>query len=152
MTSVPSNVINKKLYEKAKRKVKSRVKKWPSAYASGQLVMEYKRMGGKYRGKKSTFRFGRKSRRKSRRRKSRGGLSRWFAEEWVDVCTGKPCGRKSATKSRRKYPYCRPKHRVSSRTPRTSRSLTSAQKKKLCAQKRQSPSKRMKSLRRKKSR
>ena len=37
------------------------------------------------------------------------GLTKWFAEEWVDVKTGKPCGRKSAKKSKRPYPSCRPK-------------------------------------------
>ncbi|MGB0958272.1 MAG: DUF5872 domain-containing protein [Litorivicinus sp.] len=36
-------------YARARAKVKARVKKWPSAYASGQVVQEYKRMGGKYR-------------------------------------------------------------------------------------------------------
>ena len=39
---------NPKLYARAKSIVKARVKKWPSAYASGQLVQQYKRMGGKY--------------------------------------------------------------------------------------------------------
>ena len=43
---------NPSLYAKAKAIVKKRVKKWPSAYASGQLVQQYKRMGGKYKGKK----------------------------------------------------------------------------------------------------
>ncbi len=38
-----------------------------------------------------------------------GGLGKWFGEEWTDVKTGKPCGRKSATKSKRAYPACRPK-------------------------------------------
>jgi len=39
------------------------------------------------------------------------GLTKWFAEEWIDVKTGKPCGRKSAKKgkSKRPYPSCRPK-------------------------------------------
>jgi len=41
--------------------------------------------------------------------KANGGLTKWFNEEWVDVKTGKPCGRKSATKSKRPYPSCRPK-------------------------------------------
>jgi hypothetical protein len=41
--------------------------------------------------------------------KPKGGLTKWFNEEWVDVKTGKPCGRKSATKSKRPYPSCRPK-------------------------------------------
>ena len=37
------------------------------------------------------------------------GLTKWFDEEWVDVKTGKPCGRKSAKNSKRPYPSCRPK-------------------------------------------
>lgn len=41
--------------------------------------------------------------------KPKGGLTKWFKEEWVDVKTGKECGRKSATKSNRPYPSCRPK-------------------------------------------
>ena len=41
--------------------------------------------------------------------KPKGGLTKWFNEEWIDVKTGKPCGRKSATKSKRPYPSCRPK-------------------------------------------
>lgn len=41
--------------------------------------------------------------------KSEGGLTKWFKEEWIDVKTGKPCGRKSAKKSKRPYPSCRPK-------------------------------------------
>ena len=41
--------------------------------------------------------------------KAKGGLTKWFNENWVDVKTGKPCGRKSATKSKRPYPSCRPK-------------------------------------------
>lgn len=40
---------NPSLYAKAKAMVKKRVKKWPSAYASGQLVQQYKRMGGTYK-------------------------------------------------------------------------------------------------------
>ena len=48
--------------------------------------------------------------------KPKGGLTKWFNEEWVDVKTGKPCGRKSAKKgkSKRPYPACRPK-KVASR-------------------------------------
>ena len=41
--------------------------------------------------------------------KPKGGLTKWFKEDWVDVKTGKPCGRKSATKSKRPYPSCSPK-------------------------------------------
>ena len=38
-----------------------------------------------------------------------GGLRKWFKEDWRDVSTGKKCGRKSSSKSKRKYPSCRPK-------------------------------------------
>lgn len=41
--------IDKAKYARAKAKVKARVRKFPSAYASGQIVQEYKRMGGRYR-------------------------------------------------------------------------------------------------------
>jgi hypothetical protein len=38
---------------------------------------------------------------------TKGGLGKWFAEEWIDVKTGKPCGRSKGEK--RGYPACRPK-------------------------------------------
>jgi len=41
-----------------------------------------------------------------------GGLREWFSQNkgkgWVDCKTGKPCGRKSRTKSKRGYPAGRP--------------------------------------------
>ena len=49
-----------------------------------------------------------------RKRKSStsGGLRAWFGQNkgkgWVDCKTGKPCGRKSRTKTKRGYPACRP--------------------------------------------
>jgi len=109
--------INKKLYERVKKLVKSRVKRWPSAYASGQLVRLYKKKGGKYR----YTRF--------------GNLKRWFKEKWINVCTGKPCGRKRS--SPKKYPYCRPSRRVSRKTPTTSRELSRKEIKKRCRKKHQ---------------
>jgi len=57
-----------------------------------------------------------------------GGLDRWFAEKWVDVKTGKPCGRQEGES--RAYPACRPSKRVSSKTPKTSSELSSAEKEK----------------------
>ena len=38
---------------------------------------------------------------------AKGGLGKWFGEEWTDIKTGKPCGRSSGEK--RGYPACRPK-------------------------------------------
>ena len=37
------------------------------------------------------------------------GLTKWHSEDWVDLKTGKACGRKSAKDSKRPYPSCRPK-------------------------------------------
>ncbi len=48
--NVPKNVANPALYRKAKAKAKRKFDVFPSAYASGYLVQEYKRMGGKYKG------------------------------------------------------------------------------------------------------
>mgnify|MGYP000226782284 CR=1 FL=1 len=40
---------------------------------------------------------------------SKGGLGKWFGEEWTDVKTGKECGRSGSKDSGRPYPACRPK-------------------------------------------
>ena len=58
--------------------------------------------------------------------RSSGGLTRWFKEKWVDVKTGKPCGRKKGEK--RGYPACRPSKRVSSKTPKTASEMSSSEK------------------------
>ena len=58
--------------------------------------------------------------------RSSGGLTRWFKENWVDVKTGKPCGRKKGED--RAYPACRPKKRVSSKTPKTVGEMTKSEK------------------------
>lgn len=55
-----------------------------------------------------------------------GGLDRWFAEKWVDVKTGKPCGRQEGES--RAYPACRPSRRVSSKTPKTASEMSPAEK------------------------
>jgi len=58
--------------------------------------------------------------------RSSGGLTRWFKENWVDVKTGKPCGRKKGEK--RGYPACRPSKRVSSKTPKTTGEMSASEK------------------------
>jgi len=54
-------------------------------------------------------------------------LKRWFDEKWVDVKTGKKCGRGTNEKGR-PYPACRPSKRVSSKTPKTTKELSSTEK------------------------
>jgi len=63
----------------------------------------------------------------SDKKKVRGGLGRWFAEKWVDIKTGKPCGRQEG-EERAGYPACRPTKRVSEKTPKTTMEMSSAEK------------------------
>jgi len=60
-------------------------------------------------------------------------LKRWFKEKWVDVRSGKPCGRQSGEK--RGTPYCRPSKRVSGRTPVTASEMSESQKRSRIAEK-----------------
>ena len=61
-----------------------------------------------------------------RKTKEGANLKRWFQEKWVDVRTGKPCGRKKG--EGRGTPYCRPSKRVSSKTPKTAGEMSAAEK------------------------
>ena len=61
-------------------------------------------------------------------------LDRWFKEKWVDVKTGKKCGRGKNEKGR-PYPACRPSKRVSSKTPKTTKEMSSTEKRRFKASK-----------------
>lgn len=132
---------NKALYAKVKSEAKRRFKVWPSAYASGWLVKEYKRRGGTYSGKKT----------------SKEGIGRWFEEKWINVCKlpkRVACGRPKTSLSdwKKRYPYCRPSKRITSGTPRTAKELTKAEIARRCRTKRKSPMKRVMPKSRRKSR
>lgn len=60
-------------------------------------------------------------------KKKNTGLTKWFKEDWVDLKTGKKCGRKSAKDSDRPYPACRPK--------KVAKKMTAAEKKTATAKK-----------------
>jgi len=51
-SQIPKSVANPSLYRKAKSKAKAKFDVYPSAYANAYMVKEYKKMGGKYKGKK----------------------------------------------------------------------------------------------------
>lgn len=68
-----------------------------------------------------------------RKTKKGAALKRWFDESWVDVRTGKACGRQKGEK--RGTPYCRPTKRVSSKTPKTSSEMSAAEKRKKISEK-----------------
>ena len=145
--SVPTD---KKLYSKVLNSVKSRVKVWPSAYASGQVVRQYKKEGGKYTykfgnslflspkikgclsliyGDKKLSRFGKAKKKVTRA----SGLTRWFKEKWVNVCAPKKKGKYVAcARSTKKYPYCRPSVRITSGTPKTVKELSKAKLARMC--------------------
>ena len=92
------------LYARVIAEAKKKFDLYPSAYANGWVVQEYKRRGGKYRVEKAE-----------------GGLSEWFREKWVDLSRPKagggfePCGRPDADKG--KYPKCVPASRAAKMTP-----------------------------------
>ena len=65
-----------------------------------------------------------------------GGLKRWFEEKWVDIKTGKPCGRQKG--ENRAYPACRPSNRVSDKTPKTVGEMTKSEKDKFKREKKSS--------------
>ena len=58
----------------------------------------------------------------------RGGLRKWFGENWVDIGAPKKgggykkCGRKSAKSSKRKYPKCVPASKAARMTAAQKRS------------------------------
>jgi hypothetical protein len=118
-----------KLYAAIVREAKQHFRAWPSAYASGWVVKEYKRRGGLYVGAPA---------------KSRKPLARWYREKWINVCELPkivPCGR--AVSKWGDYPYCRPSVKVSPRTPRISSSLTPEEIKARCALKKRAPRRRV---------
>lgn len=112
--------INKSLYNKVKKMADKKFVSKTGIYKSSWIVKEYKRLGGKYSGKKPSVKS--------------PGLKRWYKEKWIDLnrpirnSQGKivgyrSCGRPSL-KSKLKYPLCRPSKRVSSKTPRTYKEIS----------------------------
>tara|TARA_R110000851_G_scaffold93833_1_gene204314 strand:+ start:1846 stop:2193 length:348 start_codon:yes stop_codon:yes gene_type:complete len=99
---------NKKLYAKARAKYSSMKH---SAYKSGLVVKEYKKLGGKYSGDKP----------------KKKGLTRWFKEDWRTE-KGKKTYKEGGT-------IFRPTKRITKDTPTTMKELTPAQKKKAIAEK-----------------
>ena len=115
--SVPADP---ELYARIKAKIKREsASRWPSAYLSGHLVKTYKAAMEK-KGKKP-YKSGSPSKKSS-------SLGRWYKEDWINIKTGKKCG---DVKTKTYYPTCRPRKKITEDTPRTARSLTAEQKKKM---------------------
>lgn len=86
----------KKKLDECARKVKARVKVWPSARASQQVAKC------------------RKSKGKVNKTQKGADLKRWDKEKWENTKTGEKCGDSKKGKG-----YCRPTKKVSSKTPKT---------------------------------
>ena len=107
---------DKALHAKAVASAKRKFKVWPSAYASGYVVQQYKRLYKKKHGSMSGAFRG-------------DNLGKWFNESWVRITSsGKiagPCGGRSSKEGK---PKCLPKAKA--------QSLTTEQRKRLVARKR----------------
>lgn len=125
-------------YERVKQRIKSSVARWPNAYASGLLVQEYKRVMKEKGLPAYTDEVPRK----------KTALHRWYEEEWIDILTGKPCG---AVHNELYYPTCRPKKRVTEKSPVTATELSLQEKAKMIKTKQTAKEKTMKPIRPKKT-
>jgi len=103
MASEPSDP---SLYKRVKKRVEKQFNGVWSAYASGQLVQQYKKAYKAKHGPRSSPYIGTKS--------AKDPLLIWFKENWVDVTTGKPCG---SVKTKGHYPTCRPKKTRATMSP-----------------------------------
>jgi hypothetical protein len=56
---------------------------------------------------------------------AKAGLGKWFGEKWVDVKTGKACGRSGSEKTSRAYPACRPAKAASKMSTAQKRAMSS---------------------------
>ena len=92
MTAVPTN---KSLYNRLKNEGRKKFDVWPSAYGSAWLVKTYKKMGGKYSGKRESPK---KSKRKSPKKSKRKSPKKSKRK------SPKKSKRKSPKKSKRKSP------------------------------------------------
>lgn len=95
-----TKILDQKKWAEAK-KLADLVYKVPSAYKSGYIVKKYKELGGRFA---------------SQRSKSKTGLTRWFAEKWVNQ-------HKSVGYQHKNDVY-RPSIRVTKKTPITWSELT----------------------------
>ena len=95
-----SEPLNKKLYAKAKAKA-DKVYKRNSAYKSMYIVKEYKKMGGKYKGKRTN------------------STTRWMDEKWVQITPYVKSGKKIACGAGANKKACRPLKKINKNTPTT---------------------------------
>lgn len=129
----------KRVGKRTSRKTSRKPTRKTSRKKSGKRIS--RKTSRKTSRSKSGKRISRKPTRKTSR-KSSSGLTRWFAEKWVDVCQlprKVTCGRKKS--SMKNYPYCRPSIRVNASTPKTIHEIPKKVLKSRCKRKRSNPMK-----------
>ncbi len=102
MSKIPDNVVNKELYSKAKKKATEKYGSKTSAYKSMYIVSTYKKMGGKYSGKKQNK-----------------GVDKWNNEKWIQVIPYLESGKKIECGFGSNSKACRPLKRIDKNTPIT---------------------------------
>lgn len=101
------NIVNKKLYEKAKKDA-DKVYERHSAYKSMYIQKRYKELGGKYKTEK----------------KKKGKTDRWNDEKWIQVLPYLKDGKEIVCGlDNKKNKVCRPLKRVDKDTPITIKEL-----------------------------
>ncbi len=125
-----------KLCERGKKTAQQKFKVYPSIYANSYAVQvcqgKKPDLDGNYKTDKDY----------KNKTKKTDGLKRWYKEEWIDICSNKPCGRSS--NSNREYPLCRPTKKISEKTPKLKQELKPSKIKKLCEKKKKNPEKKIK--------
>lgn len=109
---MPSVALDKKKWAEAK-KLADAIYKTHSAYKSGYIVKKYKELGGKFAEERARSRS--RSNTKSSP-KNRAGLTRWFAEKWVN--------QHGEVGYEHKNDVYRPSRRITKDTPTTWKELT----------------------------
>lgn len=102
MSEIPNNVLNPKLYKEAKNIANKTYGKKSSAYKSMFIVSTYKKLGGKYSGKKSVK-----------------GVDRWNKENWIQILPYLKNGKKISCGYGSNNKACRPFKRIDKNTPIT---------------------------------
>ena len=132
-TRTTASVVQKSPRTKSKRKSPQKKSKRKSPQKKSKRKSPQKKSKRKLSGKKS-----------KPKSSNKGGLSRWFDEEWIDVCQLPKivkCGRSKASRSN--YPYCRPRKRINKNSPKTARELSKEEIKRRCSKKKKNPYKKV---------
>ena len=129
---------NMKLCPRGYCTAKEKFQVYPSAYANGYASQVCNGNKPDLEGNYSND-----YEKEGKEKDTESGLSRWFKEEWVNVCETDnkgnylPCGRKEADiDDSSSYPYCRPLHKLPGTTVKSVPELSNQDISRMCKEKR----------------